>query len=172
MCRFPMAIVAALSLFLVLSGSLRGSVLAQQTFGTATEIAHVVAASDFETFTSDSAWLFGVFLHETTGNILRGSVGSTSWLAGLRLPAGAVVSRLELAGCDLTSTGELAFALLRTKLSPGTGAEALASRSTGDANVPGCGRFGATPTAPPLVIDNANATGPNSIRRASTTPCK
>jgi hypothetical protein len=128
------------------------------TFGIATEIAHVVAASEFDTSNSDSTWLFVEFFDEAGGAIQRGSVEPTSWRAGLRLPAGAVVTRLELAGCDLDVFGELTFAVFRSKLPPGTGAEALASRSTGVANVPGCGRFGVTPTAPPLVIDNDNAT--------------
>jgi hypothetical protein len=76
------------------------------------------------------------------------------------LPAGAVVTRLEIAGCDISASSNLQFELYGSKLPVGTGNEPVTPLgSTGPASaIPGCDQFSVTPTSPPLVIDNVTAT--------------
>jgi hypothetical protein len=131
-----------------------------RTFGVAAEIAHVIAAAEFDTIDSTNTWSYTIFVHPTIGILIRdaGTIGVTTFLAGLRLPAGAEVTRLEIAGCDSTATGNLQFLLFRSKLPPGTGLDVVtAEGDTGIGPTSGCGRFSVTPSSPPLIIDNANA---------------
>jgi hypothetical protein len=153
-----MAIAHVLSLLLVLAGFVPWPALAQQTFGTTSEIAHVVAGSAFETFASGQTWTVDIDGDPTTGFLLRHglAVGQTDCHAGLGLPSGAVVSRLEIAACHSNAT-DLAVALYRSKLPPKTGLEQLTPPGT--IATPGCGRFSVTPLSPSqAVIDNDTAT--------------
>jgi hypothetical protein len=149
-------IVCVLSLLLVLDLCLPRPAPAQRTFGTTSEIAHVVAGSECETFDSSTNWTVDIDGNPTTGFLLRRGtgVGQVDWQAGVRLPSGAVVSRLEIAACH-SNTTDLALTLYRTKLPPKTGLEQLTP--AGAIATPGCGRFSLTPLAP-SVIDNDNAT--------------
>jgi hypothetical protein len=129
-----------------------------ETFGTAAEIAHVVTAADFDTTSANNTWDYDSVPHPTTGHFLRRSIGPVSWAAGLRLPTGAVVTRLEISGCDFSAVDGLLFALYRSKVPAGTGFETVTPLgSTGAGAIPPCGRFSVSPS-PPLVIDNDNAT--------------
>jgi hypothetical protein len=130
------------------------------TFGIATEIAYVVPASEFATFDSGNGWSFTPAPDSVTGSLLRETSSSTSWVAGVRLPAGAVVTRLEVAGCDTSATASLVFSLWRSQMPPRSGFQPVSLLGTTGpaADMPGCGRFSTTPMSPPLVIDNANAT--------------
>jgi hypothetical protein len=126
-------------------------------FGTATEIVHVIAAADFAAAHGSDQWTISYIPDPTTGYIQRSSPDFIGWWAGLRLPAGAVVTRLEIAGCD-NSPHFLAADLFRSNVPPGTGFAMLMGVSTGSEETPGCGRFSGTPFSPPLVIDNEEAT--------------
>jgi hypothetical protein len=125
-----------------------------ETFGIASEVAHVVGADEFAATNSSDVWDHAAFLDATAGFITRNSNSVVTWFAPVRLPAGAVITRLELAACT-AATGGVEFALLRSKVPPGSGVEELA---VGNANAPSvCDRFSVTPSTPP-VIENANAT--------------
>jgi hypothetical protein len=129
-----------------------------RTFGTAAEIAHVVTAAEFNPRNSNTPWDYLIQVDATSGVLgLTGGTGGHVFLAGLRLPAGAEVTRLEVAGCDSSVAGELQFSLLRSNVPPGAGLEVLTFGNTVTGATPGCGRFSVTPFSPPLIIDNANA---------------
>jgi hypothetical protein len=150
------SIVATLVPVLLVCGLARPG--ASETFGTATEIAHVVTAAEFAPSSSNDSWVLGANLIATTGSIVRTGSSGPFFVAGLRLPAGAVVTRLEVAGCDHDGSAQLLFMLFRSTVPPETGAERVTPvGATGTIPTPGCGRFSVTPSAPPLVIDNENA---------------
>jgi hypothetical protein len=130
-----------------------------ETFGTANEIAYTLASADFFPLTNSNAWFHQSVLDPTTGFMRLATGGTTTYQAGVRLPAGAIVTRFEIAGCDTANDTELTFALRRSKIPSGTGFENVTPvGSTGTAGMPGCSRFSVTPLSPPLVIDNVNAT--------------
>jgi S-layer homology domain len=130
-----------------------------ETFGTASEIALTLASADFLPLSNSNSYFHVGTLDPTTGFMRLATGGTTTFQAGIRLPAGAIVTRLEIAGCDTANDTELTFVLRRSKIPSGTGFENVTPLgSTGTAGMPGCGRFSVTPSSPPLVIDNVNAT--------------
>jgi hypothetical protein len=148
----PMWIVAMLCFLIALGGFLPGTLRAQQTFGTASEIAHVVGAWEFETLTGTTD---GITL---TGRRFCSSVGGCDFFASLRLPSGARVTRIALDACDKNAsfTG-LTFAQMIQLPSPaGTGpTSTLATVDTGPdpTATPGCAIFSESLTSP-VTIDN------------------
>jgi hypothetical protein len=127
-----------------------------ETFGVASEIAYVLTAADFSPSHESDQWTTSYLPDPNTGYIQRDSVDLISWWAGLRLPAGAVVTRLEIVGCD-NGAESLGFALFRSNVPRGTGFAPVIYGGTGFPETPGCGQFSALPFSPPLVIDNVNA---------------
>jgi hypothetical protein len=130
--------------------------LGQRTFGTATEVAHVINASEFQLQAGTETAAF-----DTTNGIHRyASAGGSLpyYYAGVRLPAGAVVSRIELDACDDSPTEEVFFAMVRSSAPGGPEPEfltALPDHTTGAAATPGCGKFSA-PLIAPETVDNVN----------------
>jgi hypothetical protein len=129
----------------------------RQTFGTATEIAHVVTAAEFDTVNSTLTWYYTSFTNPIGGYHARFTDNPTTWIAGLRLPAGAVVTRLEVSGCNESGLNELRFYLSGSKVPVKSGYDALTPVGIAAPGA-GCGRFTEVPASPPLVIDNANTT--------------
>jgi hypothetical protein len=130
-----------------------------RTFGISSETAQVVSAADFIALDSTMTWTYVLNEDPATGRSVRRTNNISLWMAGLRLPAGAVVTRLEIAGCDNDATSALLFQLFRSNLPIGTGLVPLTPiGSTGTPATPGCGRFSVTPSSPPLVIDNTSGT--------------
>jgi hypothetical protein len=121
---------------------------APDTFGTASEVVHVVGAWEFTEVVGDA--------HATHGGNRICLAASCSLFAHLRLPSGALVSRIELDGCDTDASAFMVAYLYRTSapandavpfdaLNPFTG--------TGTSETPGCVlRSGALFSA--LSIDN------------------
>jgi hypothetical protein len=125
------------------------------TFGVTAEVAHVIGADEFASSSTSDSWDHSILLDATTGFLIRGSSDPLDWYGPVRLPAGAVITRVELAACTAT-TGSVQFALLRSKLPPGTGVEEVTP--VGNTGIgAGCARYSVTP-ASPLVVDNLNAT--------------
>jgi hypothetical protein len=126
-----------------------------QTFGPASEVAHTVGAWEFTEFDGEARTAdFG----NRTCSILQ-SPGGCSLLANVRLPAGAVVSRIALDACDTNSNAQVGFAMRRTP-SPGTSSslETLTPNAgTGIAPTPDCAIFTVALLAPE-VIDNERFT--------------
>jgi len=124
----------------------------QRTFGTTSSVVYNIGASAFtgsrgadnaavQSSTDKSAWC----------------TSSCTLAAPVILPAGALVSRVELAACDTATAGDVRGALRRQ---PGlTGDDnpeiRLVFIETGMAATPGCGLFAAD-LAPPETIDNLN----------------
>jgi hypothetical protein len=160
MGRCPRLLLPIILMLAVLGGLLPRGASAQplesQTFGTATETVQVLAAARFEEAVAGSNWSYVANVDPITGILARDTSGPTLWLAGLRLPAGAVVTRLEVAACDVNAAAQLTFQLFRSRVPPGTGFEPVTPLGATGAT-PGCGLFSVTPSGP-LVIDNANAT--------------
>jgi hypothetical protein len=122
-----------------------------RTFGTASLTAHVIEASQFETESDTSSWAY-------TASVSK--FGALSMRAGVRLPAGALVSRVELEACDTDGGAQLRFGLQR-RPSPGGPVEFVTPTGlTGVPDTPGCGFFSVDvlPATSPLVIDNENNT--------------
>jgi hypothetical protein len=135
------ALIVALSLLLGLTIFAAPDAPAQEvapsaTFGTASEVVSVVSAWEFEMTDEQSkarATLLG-------GAWNRSCAASNCFsFANLRLPVGAVVSRIELDGCDDSATAEIRFGLIRSVASPnGPDTEFLTFGTTGQAETPGC----------------------------------
>jgi hypothetical protein len=123
----------------------------QRTFGTESEVAHVISAWDFaltlDTVMTNSYVLDGFHRYCFSGYC--------PLAAGVRLPAGALPSRVELDGCNDHPTNPLAFTMIRT-VAGGGPALSDANRLTPLVSVgpQGCGKFVATVTTP-TTIDNA-----------------
>jgi hypothetical protein len=125
---------------------------AVETFGTAAEVAHVVNAFEFQAASA------GVIDLDAQSGYHRycSSVGGCELTAGVRLPAGAVMSRIELDACDDSSTQELRFSMWRTSAPGGPTSEPLTTiHTTGVAATPGCGKFTGALLAP-TVVDNVS----------------
>jgi len=78
--------------------------------------------------------------------------------AAVFLPAGAVVTGIEIDGCDGMDNGELSATLWRKPLQFGPAQDsvvAIVSAGTGFTDAPGCATVSAAPTAPET-IDNRN----------------
>jgi hypothetical protein len=132
------------------------------TFGTADEVSYTIPAQDFGTANSSDGWTVSFGFPSTTGGYLRYTTSSFAFfVAGVRLPAGAEVTRLQVSACDGSPTDQLGFFLGRVNEPPDTGAEPVTlNGTTGAAATPGCGFFevGVDPAVAPLIIDNVNNT--------------
>jgi hypothetical protein len=126
-----------------------------RTFGAASEVAHVISAWDMQVIQGNGQ-------SGSTAGERRCDVGGCQFLGGVRLPAGALVSRIELQACDLSASQELHYALWRTGPPaqpnvplPGTRTILTGAAATGDQ--PGCKVFTESLTTPET-IDNENNT--------------
>jgi len=122
-----------------------------RTFGTASQTAHVISGPEFEPSTSGATWSY---VSPMNGPFTKAS--SVSMLAQVRLPAGAVVTSVELEGCDTGVLFEVLFGLQKIASPNGPVDFLTPIGSTG--GTPGCGFFPVTPLPAftPLVIDNEN----------------
>ena len=75
--------------------------------------------------------------------------------APLQLPTGAVLQRIDLEGCDLSTSDNIGFSFYHCDLFPNGGCLLLAQQFTGTPQVPGCGEFGADVN---VTVDNSAKT--------------
>jgi hypothetical protein len=146
--KLPVAALQAL-LVLVPSGALAATGPAQEgadTFGTS-ETVLTVTAWDFEGGT-------GLESDSPSGVRRRVAAGYPNLFHGLRLPAGAEVTKLEVAGCDNSSTNDFTIVLYEANPLGGVLGAPVTVATTG---TPGCAIFTGTPTSA-LSIDNLNRT--------------
>jgi hypothetical protein len=126
-----------------------GARQATRTFGTA-PVAHTISAASFVPRSGPDAAAMrtgGFFGHS------RYCLGTACALdAGVVLPAGAVLSSMELAACDEDAAGEVRAQFIQASGQDGP-IVVLAEIGTGDASVPGCNRFTA-PVTPPTSVEN------------------
>jgi hypothetical protein len=129
-----------------------------RTYGTASETVYVVSALEFEAQLSTDLW----------GNLESGPPhiglyrvvgGVVALWAPIHLPAGALITRIELDGFDDNAGGQISSVVMGLK-SPGAAASVLATMATGTAATPGSGTFPYTfaggVTRADLTIDNVN----------------
>ncbi len=123
---------------------------ASPSWGTSAESLLSVNAFSFDTTGNAETFL-------TNSGYARFSTGGAGqWIAGVNLPTGAVVTGIEVQGCDGSGFGYLQITFLRQIITGGSeAAQPLGLLATGAAATPGCGNFAATIT--PVTIDNANA---------------
>jgi S-layer homology domain len=130
---------------------------APRTFGPASEVALTVSATQFEAEAFSDMWGFIPVPPPTAGlERLPGAV-LVNLFAGVNLPSGALITRVEIDGCDFAG-GQVGAALGRTTSPVGpTPVTLLALGMTGLASTPGCGLFPLvlTPTLSNRTIDNA-----------------
>jgi hypothetical protein len=108
-------------------------------------VAHVINAWDF------NATRIGDATNMEADGTRVCDAGICSLAAGVRLPAGALVTRIELDACDTSATQYVGVNLFRVVA--GVTRVFLAAANTGGANTPGCTRIG-TPLPIPETIDN------------------
>ena len=120
------------------------------TYGTSSETAYVVSAQELDPVTSSVA--YGYFL----GGRYTTSVSGGAFETTLRLPAGAVITRVVLDACDNSNTGEVQAWISRC-VSPFNSCTILANPSTTIPFVDGgaCESVEAV-LAAPETVDNAN----------------
>jgi hypothetical protein len=122
-----------------------------RTFGTASSTVLVIGAFEFDPASDTGTW---------SHTLTAGKASSVEMRASVRLPAGAVVSSVQVEACDVDPGGQLTFQLLRSQSPGGSLFPVTPSGGTGVAATPGCGFFSVTPlpAESPLVIDNVNHT--------------
>ena len=80
------------------------------------------------------------------------SVDPCTWLAGVSVPSGARITRLELEACDADSASKVAFGLRRHPVPAQDAVPVVVGASTGIADTPGCALF---PVTVDHIVDNA-----------------
>ena len=122
-------------------------------WGTATQAVMTVRIQDFfpqnNTVTYSTVNTGGIYVFQT-------SAVQTDWWGSVRVPAGALIERIELQACDTTTTGAIVWGLASMDAPASTGANVTPIGSTGTAATPGCAFFSLNPTTPPLQVDNRN----------------
>jgi hypothetical protein len=119
-----------------------------RTYGTASLVAQTIGAFAFATRNSSDTYAGG----EEAGQ--RFLTNGGFFAAPVDLPAGAVISRFEIQGCDESATGEVLLRLGSSTISGGVVSSILhGSLTTGATATPGCGFFSANlPSS--VVVDN------------------
>jgi len=112
---------------------------APRTFGTLSEVAHVVPAAAFQAGDSNAAWRFDG-TPKPISVPARFAVTRTEFATGLQLPAGAVITRIELDGCDFDATNQLVAEVKRFGSPPGS-APGLGLMTSVTGATPGCALF-------------------------------
>jgi hypothetical protein len=122
-----------------------------RTFGTTSTTALVIGATEFDPINDGVTWSYGLPASKTASDTL---------LAWVRLPAGAVVTSVELEGCDSDPAGSVQFVMGQTRSPGGPFKPLTLPGGTSNAATPGCGFFSALPdpTVNPIVIDNVTNT--------------
>lgn len=129
-------------------------VTGSRTFGVASVVSYTIGGYAFDPANSASTYV----ATGGTGDRHFTSAGGF-FLAPVNLPAGALISSIEIQGCDTSAAGELTATLFSNTTSGG-GVQSIinhGSVSTGVAAAPGCGFFAANFGTPPEV-DNLSRT--------------
>lgn len=129
-----------------------GQEASDRTYGIVSPVIHTVTAMDFGAL--QSTMTFGVGGVQNRSRFCTG-LGCVL-VAGLRLPEGVVISKLELEACDADNASEVRAILISLGPNESDG-DSLVEARTGDPDTPGCARF-AAPVVPPHRVDNANRT--------------
>jgi hypothetical protein len=124
-------------------------------WGTASESVITILASDINppkgssAYTTDFSLASGIGVYATDGD-------DSLWWTGVRLPSGALITKISMEACDSTATGEVTFGLGSVVKPAGT-VTPLASGTTGISATPGCAEFTQTLASPVTVNNFANS---------------
>jgi hypothetical protein len=134
-----------------------------QNWGTTSNTIVTYEASDFELFFG----VYGGYDSPTTARYC-GAAATCGWLAGLKLPAGAIMDSVELDACDTDAVYQVGITVFKNV--KGGGAQVNLAPFGGTGATPGCGTF--VLTFPPETINNLNnnyyidvISGPTSTTR-------
>lgn len=129
-----------------------GSEISAPSWGTVAESLLNVNAFAFDALSSSSTSTIA------TGGARYLTSGNGEWIGPVSLPTGALVTGLEVQGCDLSATGQLQVLLIRQVISGGTETIQILGNPllTGELATPGCDNFSVA-FATPATINNANA---------------
>lgn len=105
-------------------------------------------ASDFELFFGTFGGIDGIGARFCGG-------GTCGWLGGLRLPAGAILSSVELDACDSDAAAQVQVAVFRSVKAGGALTNLTGFGGTGIMATPGCSVFSLNLTTPET-INNLN----------------
>jgi hypothetical protein len=127
-----------------------------RTFGVTSTVVQPIHAFSFTGATAGAGARFA----STGSHRYCGGENSICELSGATaLPAGSLLTRIELDACDVDSTGQATVNLLR---SDSVSTFSVGGASTGFSETPGCGVFGRDLESPPLnrenlIVDNLNS---------------
>ena len=140
-----------------------------ENWGTSTNIIQTYEASDFELF----AGTYGGIDPTTAARFCAGA--PCAWFSGIRVPAGASITAIELDACDTDAAAEVNVALFRNVKGGGASTNLNGTLAgTGVAATPGCATFSRTLTAAETVnnLNNTYFLDVNSTSATSTTRFK
>jgi hypothetical protein len=126
-----------------------------RTFGPASETTLVISQAEFEVGGSTDSWSIDF---SVPGISRHPGATPIDLFAGVHLPTGAVITRVELDGADFSTVGSIGSSLY-SATSPQGSFKRLAMMTTGDTAAPGAGLFPYSlepgVTQADLTIDNA-----------------
>jgi hypothetical protein len=103
-----------------------------RTFGTATEVVLTLSAWNFTPSQATQTWSLNAGVYRFC------SGGNCQFISGVQLPAGAIVTRVQLDACDNSSTNEVAMFMTRS-VAPNVSLDIPVPQfGTGAAATPGC----------------------------------
>lgn len=119
-------------------------------WGTTNTIIVTYEASDLEV-------LFGTYggYDAATGARHCGGV-NCAWMAGIQLPAGAIMNSAELDACDTSATEQVSFTVFKNVKGGGAATSVSGLGGTGTVATPGCATFVQNFTAPETVNNLTN----------------
>ena len=119
------------------------------TYG-ASDTAYVIGAYDFEPDLSTTTFV------STTFGARYSTTGGATFGAPVYLPNGAVITRIELQGCDFSAGSNLGVSLHSSTITGG--AESQMNHGVAvTSGTPGCGLFSANVGIPPTVTNQTHA---------------
>ncbi len=116
-----------------------------ETYGSS-DTAYVVNAYDFEPDLSTTTFV------DTTFGARYSTTGGATFGAPVHLPNGAVITRIELQGCDFSAGSNLGVALHSSTITAGAESEMNHGVAV-TSGTPGCGFFSANVGIPPTVTN-------------------
>jgi len=136
-----------------------------EAFGTSAASVTSIVAWGFNPIVSDITWEY-----VSGGYVSRTGGSGTSFYAPVQLPSGALLTAIELEGCDDSATGAIELHLW-VCAGPGDSCGDLGSYVLGSGGpaTPGCDYFART-SASPLTVSNSDHTYFLSIQDSDTSP--
>ena len=135
-----------------------------RTYGTVSEVIHTIQATSFVGFTTTATY-------QVNGVLAQFCTGTTSCAlnSGLMLPAGAVITKIQLDACDETTAGQVTATLFKLPVNEGGGGGIIATALTGFTQDPDCDLFDG-PLGVAETVNNATNAYAVSVSIGSSVP--